>query len=51
MGIRNYGLSIEHGLGIKHGQWTELYKNSFRRVKLREMDRGLPLLKATENEP
>ena len=28
MGIRNYGLSIKHGLGIKHGRWTGYIKTA-----------------------
>ena len=49
------GLGIKHGLGLKCGLWTEyktriryktrttnyVYKNGFRKVKLRETESGL----------
>ena len=45
----DYGLGIKQGLGITWGLWTEyktrttdyVYKNSFRKVKLREKENGL----------
>ena len=41
MRTKNYGLSIKHGLGLKKQTTECLYKNSFRKVKLRETDSGL----------